>query len=113
MAKKINKIGVFSLIGSSPVKSGAGQGFKKMAFNAMKIARKLRDTEDPRGILWVRAEKRAFRLIDQMIEVEGLEVRNRLRARLAAHERAERIEAARIEFPLAAFIRVEGIEARV
>lgn len=77
--------GMFRLVESIQVQSGAGQGYKALSFEALRLVRKMRDqvaTESGDRGLWMRSERRANRRIDALIEIYGMERRNAMRAAL-------------------------------
>ena len=76
----------YQFVASFNVKSGAGVGFKKWAYHALKMARRLRMKDDGR---WVEVEKVAFRHIDCLIEIEAMEAANKIRAALRQDRETE------------------------
>jgi len=85
--------GMFRLVESIQVQSGAGKGYKALSFEALRMVSRMRDqvaTEGGDRGLWLRAERRANRRIDALIEVYGLERKNAIRAALKRPDQEEK-----------------------
>jgi hypothetical protein len=76
----------YQFVAGIKVHSPAGIGFKKWAYQALKASRKLREKGDAR---WVEVEKVAMKHIDFLIEVEGIEAKNRMLAALRQPEQQD------------------------
>jgi hypothetical protein len=73
--------------------SGAGVGFKKMTYQAKNLATRLRALtaagNERAAYLWLPAERRYFRRLDSLINITGIEAKNKTLAAMRKSESEE------------------------